>query len=38
LGGVEVSGFIGMDLLDPTTIVIDTNTHCVGVVPAPAKN
>jgi len=34
LGGVEVSGFLGMDLLDGTTIVVDTRAHRVAVTPA----
>ena len=38
LGGVEVSGFVGMDLLDKTKIVVDTRTHRVAVTPAPGKN
>jgi predicted aspartyl protease len=38
LGGVEVSGFIGMDLLDRTRIVVDTRAHRVGVVADAAKN
>lgn len=32
LSGVEVSGFLGMDLLDGTTIVIDTRARKVAVV------
>jgi hypothetical protein len=32
LGGVEVSGFLGMDLLDGTTIVIDTRVRRVAVL------
>ena len=32
LGGVEISGFLGMDLLDRTTIVIDTRARKVAVV------
>jgi predicted aspartyl protease len=32
LGGVEVSGFLGMDLLDRTTIVVDTRARRVAVV------
>ena len=32
LGGVEVSGFLGMDLLDKTTIVVDTRARKVAVV------
>lgn len=38
LGGVEVSGFVGMDLLDRTRIVVDTVARRVDVVPAAAKN
>ena len=34
LGGVEVSGFLGMDLLSGTTIVVDTRAHRVSVAPA----
>lgn len=37
LGGVEVSGFLGMDLLDRMTIVVDTRAHRVAVGPAAAK-
>jgi predicted aspartyl protease len=33
LGGVEVSGFLGMDLLDGSTIVIDTRAHRVALKP-----
>lgn len=32
LGGVEVSGFLGMDMLDGTTIVVDTRARRVAVV------
>jgi hypothetical protein len=32
LGGVEISGFLGMDLLDRTTIVIDTRARKIAVV------
>jgi hypothetical protein len=32
LGGVEVSGFLGMDLLERTTIVVDTRARRVAVV------
>jgi predicted aspartyl protease len=32
LGGVEISGFLGMDLLDRTTIVIDTRARRVAVL------
>jgi hypothetical protein len=38
LGGVEVSGFLGMDLLDWTTIVVDTRTQRIAVIPASKKN
>ena len=38
LGGVEVSGFLGMDLLDGTTIVVDTRARRVAVSSAPPKN
>jgi len=38
LGGVEVSGFLGMDLLDGTTIVVDTRGQKVAVIPAPKKD
>jgi tetratricopeptide (TPR) repeat protein len=38
LGGVEVSGFLGMDLLDKTQIVVDTRTRRVAVVSAAARN
>ena len=31
LGGVEISGFVGMDLLDKSKIVIDTVRHVVAV-------
>ena len=35
LGGVEVSGFLGMDLLDGKTIVVDTRARRVAIL-APA--
>jgi len=35
LSGVEVSGFLGMDLLDGTTIVVDTCEQRVAVRAAP---
>ena len=38
LGGVEVSGFLGMDLLDGTTIVVDTRARRVAVSSPPSKN
>jgi hypothetical protein len=38
LGGVEVSGFLGMDLLEGTTIVVDTRARRVAVASAPPKN
>jgi len=38
LGGVEVSGFLGMDLLDATTIVVDTRARRVAVVAASTKS
>ena len=38
LGGVEVSGFLGMDLLGRTRIVVDTRAHRVDVVAGAAKN
>jgi predicted aspartyl protease len=38
LGGVEVSGFLGMDLLDGTTIVVDTRARRVAVAAAPSRN
>ena len=31
LGGVEISGFLGMDLLDGTTIVVDTRARRIAV-------
>jgi predicted aspartyl protease len=34
LGGVEVSGFLGMDLLDGMSIVVDTRAHRVAVAAA----
>jgi hypothetical protein len=37
LSGVEVSGFLGMDLLDATTIVVDTRARRVAVT-AKAKD
>ena len=37
LGGVEVSGFLGMDLLDGTTIVVDTRAQRIAVASPPAK-
>jgi predicted aspartyl protease len=38
LGGVEVSGFLGMDFLDGTTIVVDTRARRVAVLSSTAKN
>jgi predicted aspartyl protease len=38
LGGVEVSGFLGMDLLDGRTIVVDTRARRVAIASAPTKN
>jgi predicted aspartyl protease len=38
LGGVEVSGFLGMDLLDGTTIVVDTRARRVAVASASSRN
>ncbi len=38
LGGVEVSGFLGMDLLGAAKIVVDTRARRVDVVVATAKN
>ena len=38
LGGVEVSGFLGLDLLDGTTIVVDTRARSVAVAAAAARN
>jgi predicted aspartyl protease len=35
LGGVEISGFLGLDLLDGKTIVVDTRQHRVAIL-APA--
>jgi len=37
LGGVEVSGFLGMDLLDGMKIVVDTRAHRVAVSAKPSK-
>lgn len=37
LGGVEVSGFLGMDMLDGTKIVVDTCAQRVSVATVPAK-
>jgi tetratricopeptide (TPR) repeat protein len=37
LGGVEISGFLGMDLLDGKVVVIDTTRHRLSVS-RPAKN
>jgi hypothetical protein len=34
LGGVEISGFLGMDLLDSMTIVVDTRARKVALVRA----
>jgi len=34
LGGVEVSGYIGMDLLERSVIVIDTRSRRIRVTPA----
>jgi len=36
LGGVEVAGFLGMDLLDGKTIVVDTRARRVAVSAPPA--
>jgi predicted aspartyl protease len=33
LGGVEISGFLGMDLLDGKTIIVDTRARKVALVP-----
>ena len=38
LGGVEVSGFLGMDLMDGMTIVVDTRTRRVAVASPPSKH
>ena len=38
LGGVEVSGFLGMDLLDATTIVVDTRARRIAVIAAATKD
>ena len=38
LGGVEVSGFLGMDLLDGTTIVVDTRGRKLAVIPAAKRD
>jgi hypothetical protein len=38
LGGVEVSGFLGMDLLGTATIVVDTRARRVDAVAAATKN
>ena len=37
LGGVEVSGFLGMDLLASCTIVVDTRSHRVEVTPRAGR-
>ncbi len=37
LGGVQISGFLGMDLLDGKIVVIDTTRHRLSVS-RPAKN
>jgi len=37
LGGVEVSGFLGMDLLAACTIVVDTRSQRVEVTPAARR-
>jgi hypothetical protein len=37
LGGVEVSGFLGMDLFDRTTIVVDTRARRLAVVADASK-
>jgi hypothetical protein len=33
LGGVEVAGFLGMDVLDGSRIVVDTGARRVNVTP-----
>lgn len=38
LGGVEVSGFVGLDVLGRTRIVVDTKARRVDVVGAASKN
>jgi len=38
LGGVEVSGFLGMDLLEGMTIVVDTKARKIDVAAAPKKD
>ncbi len=38
LGGVEVSGYLGMDLLDGMTIVVDTRARKVAVAAAPKRD
>jgi predicted aspartyl protease len=37
LGGVEVSGYLGMDVLAGCAIVVDTKSHRVAVTPPPAR-
>lgn len=37
LGGVEVSGYLGLDLLSGCTIVLDTGSHRVVVTPPPGR-
>jgi hypothetical protein len=38
LGGVEVSGFLGMDLLDGLTIVVDTRARRVAIAATKTTN
>jgi hypothetical protein len=38
LGGVEVSGYLGLDVLERTRIVIDTGAHRVDVTASAARD
>jgi hypothetical protein len=37
LGGVEISGFLGMDLLEGSKVVIDTCWQRVAIAAVPSK-
>jgi tetratricopeptide (TPR) repeat protein len=37
LGGVQISGFLGLDLIKTSRIIIDTNTQRLQVLPAGSK-
>jgi len=37
LGGVEISGYLGLDLLSGCSVVLDPSTHRVAVTPPPGR-